>query len=307
MPRPSHVRVGDSPLSACPHVTLHTYHPSFVIAICSHLPLHPHGRSFHAHSKLLKQPQPVRACDIVSKLALLHLELERDNAMTAQGVDDAAGRSQVEQLWCDACALLQEWDCQCNPEETLVSSQFGRIFIEVARRTQGNSCFAPAPPPSLQLSEYLHSIRHISQILSLCDLLLRMCSEGRVKYIAHQLALLYQALVSAKLPLDEARISIEACIPPALPPLAQYYHSSCTSPPLPPPLNISLVSITSSAWPRQETCPSTKSTGSAPSPPTSLPPYRRSRLSWSKGRASGGLQVSVCVFDCFAVRFQKLT
>ena len=154
--------------------------------------------------------------------------------MTAQGVDDAAGRSQVEQLWCDACALLQEWDCQCNPEETLVSSQFGRIFIEVARRTQGNSCFAPAPPPSLQLSEYLHSIRHISQILSLCDLLLRMCSEGRVKYIAHQLALLYQALVSAKLPLDEARISIEACIPPTLPPLAHYHHSSWTFPPPPP-------------------------------------------------------------------------
>jgi hypothetical protein len=42
-----------------------------------------------------------------------------------------------------------------------------------------------------------------------------MCSEGRLKYIAHQLALLYQALVSAKLPLDEARTSIEV-IPAAL-------------------------------------------------------------------------------------------
>jgi hypothetical protein len=152
----------------------------------------------------------VRACDIVSKLALLHLELERDNSMVSQGHEDAAGRAQVEQLWWEACALLQQWNKSCNPEETLVSSHFGRIFVEVARRTQGNSSFAPPAPPSLQLSEYLHSIRHINQILSLCDLLLRMCSQRSLKYIAHQLALLYQALVSAKLPLDDARISIEA-------------------------------------------------------------------------------------------------
>jgi hypothetical protein len=200
---------------------MHTFHPALVITIRSHLPLHSLGGSCDESSSSIKQQQqqqqqlPVRACHIVSKLALLHLELERDNAMAAQaqGVEDAVGRTQVEQLWWEACALLQQWDTQCNPEHTLVASQFGRIFVEVARRTQGNSSFAPAPPASLQLSEYLHSVRHISQILSLCDLLLRMCSEGRLKYIAHQLALLYQALVSAKLPLDEARTSIEVCNP----------------------------------------------------------------------------------------------
>jgi hypothetical protein len=221
MPRPTHVCVGDSPLAPCPHTVIHTFHPALVITVCSHLPLHSLGGSCDGISSSIKQQQqlhqqqqqPVRACDIVSKLALLHLELERDNAMAVQGVEDPVGRTQVEQLWWEACALLQQWDTQCNPEDTLVASQFGRIFIEVARRTQGNSSFAPAPPPSLQLSEYLHSVRHISQILSLCDLLMRMCSEGRLKYIAHQLALLYQALVSAKLPLDEARTSIEACSP----------------------------------------------------------------------------------------------
>lgn len=260
MPRPSHVRVGDSPLSACPHITLHTYHPSFVISICSHLPLHSHGASSHAGNiKQLQQLRPVRACDIVSKLALLHLELERDNFMTTQGVEDAVGRTQVEQLWWEACALLQQWDAQRNPEETLVSSQFGRIFVEVARRTQGNSSFAPAAPASLQLSEYLHSIRHISQILSLCELLLHMCSEGRLKYIAHQLALLYQALVSAKLPLDEARISIEVSNPPVSRSHSSI-HSCCS---LTPSLNLSLVSTTSSAWLKQEPCPSTKWTGLA--------------------------------------------
>jgi hypothetical protein len=158
----------------------------------------------------------VRACDIVSKLALLHLELERDNMVAAQGAEDAVGRVQVEQLWWEACALLQQWDTHRNPEDTLVDSQFGRIFVEVARRTQGNASFAPAPPPALQLSEYLHSMRHISQLLALCQLLLRMCAERRLKYIAHQLALLYQALVSAKLPLDDARVSIEAWAPPSL-------------------------------------------------------------------------------------------
>jgi hypothetical protein len=211
MPRPSHVRVGVSPLASCPHVILHTFHPSFLIPIRSHLPLFPAAGARVTGSGSLQQQQlrPVRACDIVSKLALLHLELERDNIVAAQGYDDAAGRVQVEQLWWEACALLQQWDMQRNPEHTLVTSLFGRIFVEVARRTQGNSSFAPAPPASLQLSEYLHSIRHIGQVWALCELLLRMCSERRLKYVAHQLALLYQALVSAKLPLDEARMSIE--------------------------------------------------------------------------------------------------
>ena len=249
MPRPPQVCVGDSPLAPCPHTFLHTYHSSFVITICSHLPLHPLGGSHDAvvSRSIKQQNQPVRACDIVSKLALLHLELERDNALAVQGVEDSVGRTQVEHLWWEACSLLQQWNTQSNPEDTLVTSQFGRIFVEVARRSQGNSSFAPAPPPSLQLSEYLHSIRHISQILSLCDLLLRMCSEGRLKYIAHQLALLYQALVSAKLPLEEARTSIEAFNPfhsfVFFPILVSIILSSVLSPsrrPPPSPTSVSL-------------------------------------------------------------------